>query len=327
MTVEDQNRIRNICLKNAEDLVASAKVLQGNGVDHICYHLAVLALEEIGKTLLLQTQFAIAEHGDPEDHPTVVLDEHVKKLFWALWGPAFGREVLTKDHFESYRGLAKTIHQNRLDYLYVDPTKPVAPQDKLKAGEAENMINFAEAVIGMEKASGAIKFDESRAGLIRWLLAATNDPTKRGFITGQESMEKMAELGSVPKWLEWLREYFENQEAEALALTERELSRLPPTGFEAAEPKWRFKVRLYSESHSIRPQFLKEWNKISKYMLLYAGGRRDELVCHFILPKATSIDKLLDHGLEVSRVFVTALNIGAGGFFWWYVPKEHFFFY
>ena len=320
MSIEEQNRIRDICLKNAEDLVASAKALLGRDVDHICYHLAVLALEEVGKAQLLQTKFAIAEFGDPEDHPTVILDEHVKKLFWALWGPAFGRDVLTKEQFESYRGLAKAIHQNRLDYLYVDPDKPVSPQDKLKTGEAENMIKFAEAAVGLERAGGSLKFDESRAELIRWLLAATDDPTKRSFITGQESMEKMAELGSVPKWIAWLREYFERQEAEALALTEEELNRDLPAGAEGAEPKWRIKVRIYSESHSIRPQFLKEWNKISKSMLLYAGSRRDELMCHFILPKALSMANLLDKGWEISRVFVTALNIGAGGFFWWHCP-------
>lgn len=327
MNVEEQNLIRDICLKNAEDLVTSAKALQGRSVEHVCYHLAVLALEEIGKITLLQTKFAIAEHGDPEAHPKVVTDDHVKKLFWALWGPAFGRDVLTKEQMESYRGLATTIHQNRLDYLYVDPDKPVPPQNKMRAGDAENMINFADAAVQIEKASGRIKFDENRAELIRWLLEATDDPARRGYITGQESMEKMAELGSAPKWVEWLRGYFEQREAEALALTEKELNRDLPTGAEGQEPKWRIKVRIYSESHSIRPAFLAEWNKISKYMLLYAGNRKDEIVCHFVLPKSLSVERLLDAGFEMSLTLVTALNVGATGFFWWHVPKEHHFFY
>ena len=327
MDLEEQNKVRELCVKNAEDLVAAARALEGRGVDHVRYHLGVLALEEIGKATLLNTKFAIARHGDPELRPKVVLDDHVKKLFWALWGPAFGHQVLTREQMESYRGLASTIHQNRLDYLYVDPGKPVAPQDKLRPEDADNIVNLAEAAAGMERHGGTLTLDPERAALAEWFIAATDDPAKRGYIMSQESMEKMVELGGVPKWMAWLRSSFDEMEAKSQALTEQEMNRALPTGAEGLEPKWRFKVRLYSESHSIRPKFISEWNKISKYILLQAGGRRDELVCLLTVPKAVAFDQMLDAGWDMSRKLVAALNIGSNGFFWWDVPKEHHFFY
>jgi fructose-1-phosphate kinase PfkB-like protein len=56
MNVEDQNLIRHICLKNAEDLVTSAKALQSRGVDHICISLGRSRAGRGQEDTLLQTK-------------------------------------------------------------------------------------------------------------------------------------------------------------------------------------------------------------------------------------------------------------------------------
>src|SRR5574341_1393393 len=117
MTVEELKRIRDITLENAESLLTAGKHLVGRQFDHIRYHLATLALEEVGKADLMVMKHAARMHGGTGEPIDRYLDDHVRKLFWALWGPSFGREKLTRDQIESYRGLATSIHERRLHYL------------------------------------------------------------------------------------------------------------------------------------------------------------------------------------------------------------------
>ena len=42
------------------------------------------------------------------------LDDHVFKLFWALWTPNFARGKVSKDDIESLRGMARSMHDDRL---------------------------------------------------------------------------------------------------------------------------------------------------------------------------------------------------------------------
>jgi AbiV family abortive infection protein len=78
MTFERLQAIRAACLRNAEDLVNSAKNLLGTGVDHICYHLSVPALEEIGKATLMQSKFHLDKYKDTEEPYSPDTEDHVK---------------------------------------------------------------------------------------------------------------------------------------------------------------------------------------------------------------------------------------------------------
>jgi len=109
MTFEQLQTIRTLCLKNAEDLVNSAKNLLGTNVDHICYHLAALALEEIGKAELMQSKFHLDKYRDTEEQYRPDTEDHVKKLFWAIWGMAWLTGKVSKEEIESGRGAAKLI--------------------------------------------------------------------------------------------------------------------------------------------------------------------------------------------------------------------------
>jgi AbiV family abortive infection protein len=51
MNLENAKQIRLACLTHAKDLIEIARVNKDNA-PHIAYHLAVLALEEVGKSTM-----------------------------------------------------------------------------------------------------------------------------------------------------------------------------------------------------------------------------------------------------------------------------------
>jgi hypothetical protein len=59
--------------------------------------------------------------------------------FWALWGPSFGRELITAEQIEERRGLARRLHNTRLAGLYYagpDATPPRKAVDEAAAGRS-----------------------------------------------------------------------------------------------------------------------------------------------------------------------------------------------
>src|SRR5262245_14927698 len=58
------------CVAHARDLLESAKLVQHSGRSNIAYHLATLALEEIGRRELLQVGDAAAFVDDPKTWQT-----------------------------------------------------------------------------------------------------------------------------------------------------------------------------------------------------------------------------------------------------------------
>lgn len=332
MTVEELKKIRETTLKNAESLLNAAKILTGEEYDHIRYHLAALALEEVGKVDLLGMRHTAAALGRPTEWLDRQLDNHVKKLFWAIWGPSFGQERITGEQIELKKELAADIHGRRLFYLYSDPEVPLLPKEKVDHKHVERLVGLTEARIGLARAYEVGEPDPSRMELMKWFAEATEDPEKGSQIFGNKSMQKLTELGDVSAWIAWLQEVYREHDEEMRRLGERELRRMREGEKEDAEadkPKWRLKIRLYSHSHSIRQKVLNAWNERSDFIKLTSTGRRvfsrkkkDEMLCEFILPRRIPIDALWHHGWGLSRVFVTALNIGARGLFWWYVPRD-----
>jgi AbiV family abortive infection protein len=318
-------KTRTACLQNAETFVnATKKLVKNNKFRHIQYHLAALALEEIGKAEIIGMQYIAGVH---KREPAVGgYDDHIKKLFWALWGPSFGKNLITKEQIEQYKGLASIIHRKRLAALYVDPEK--IKRFKINKSEVDQILSLANARLKMEQNKDFVDPDDPNINKeeMSWFLNATEDEEKRRLIFGKKSQDKLIKMGDVKKWVHWLKQQFDKNDAEIREIIKEELQRKKPKGKDAKKPKYKIRIRINSESHSIRNKELKKWNENIDLIKLYSDDKRD-LICDFYLPKSTHIRGTWYIGWGMARTFVTALNIATKGFFWWHVPKDRSRFY
>jgi AbiV family abortive infection protein len=118
--MEQFNRSIQACFANARDLLRAAKcVLDDEKLPNVAFHLTLLALEEVGKAALLGARGIARSVEDETVFIDNRLDDHVFKLFWALWTPNFARGKVSKDEIESLRGMVRTMHDDRLAALYV----------------------------------------------------------------------------------------------------------------------------------------------------------------------------------------------------------------
>lgn len=84
---------------------------------HLAYHLALLALEEIGKAGLVASRAAIGLVRE-ESGMEKWLSSHPLKLLWAQWTPS---GEIDPAHFTEAKKLAEKLHATRKAVLYVDP--------------------------------------------------------------------------------------------------------------------------------------------------------------------------------------------------------------
>lgn len=324
--IEYWRKLREACLANAEELVNSAKALKGKSTAHIRYHLAVLAMEEVGKAVLLSIEFGKLTLDEGYLEPNLTIDDHVKKLFWAIFTPFFEQKRLTKEDFESYRGFAKNLHGRRLESLYTDPHEPLLPQDRVEDEEAASVMKLAESRINLEKAHDIPHIpDQTRLEDFHWFHTAADDPEKRRLIFGNASWDKLVEFGDVHEWIKWIRQEFTKAEEESEEILRQEMEKGAAGEIEGDEPKWRVKFRIYSASHSIRPKALNTWNENYGYFIKIHSSnekRRNELICELTLGKKVPVQTLWNTAKEFSRDFVAALNIATMGLFWWHVDKD-----
>jgi hypothetical protein len=126
----------------------------------------------------------------------------------------------------------------------------------------------------------------------------------------------------VKVWVIWLINKFESEQIELDTLLKNELAR--PVEFNEIDevPKWRIKIKIGCPLHAVRPNILNEHNKTSPMFQLFKGVDKHTLVLDVILSKNTSVQMLWQYGYLVSRMYVTALNIAAGGFFWWHANVD-----
>ena len=132
------------------------------------------------------------------------------------------------------------------------------------------MIGLAEARLGMESSRDWQAIDLTTGSVMRWFLDATNDPEKRNPIFGQKSFDKLAELGQMRDWMDWLKEQFDRAETEGREHLQRELARAAPDRATRGEDKWQVAIRLYSPAQSIRSGAIKSWNQRPTWIKLAA---------------------------------------------------------
>jgi AbiV family abortive infection protein len=310
------------CFDNARDLLRAAKrVLDDEKLPNVAFHLTILALEEVGKAALLGAR-GIAHSVDDE---TVFidnrLDDHIFKLFWALWTPNFARGNVSKEEFEGLRGMARSMHDDRLAAMYVSPDPSEGDEHLQNVSEerARTMIGLAEARLGMESSRDWQAIDLSAGSVMRWFLDATNDPEKRNLIFGQKSFDKLAEIGQMRDWMAWLKEQFDQAEAQGREYLQHELARAARDQEDRGDDKWQVAIRLYSPAQSIRSRAIKSWNERPTWIKLSAVHNDKQAVeVEFTLREAIPKQELGLMSYRAARLFVAAMNIGSAGFWWWH---------
>lgn len=315
------------CVDHARDLLRSARLLLSSGLPHISYHLAALSIEELGRRELLKVRSVAARRDTVPSWMERHAQSHVQKLLWAFFGAGFSLRSPTQQQFESMRDLARSIHEQRLRGLYVDSSADGISIPSLAINEerAKNLIDLAAAQLGMAEAEAPrTEISKDDLDLQEWFLMTVDDPEKVKRVFSKSSMAKLAELNESKAWAQWLRAEFDKAEAEGRSVLEQELKKGPERiGKPKKKDKWRLRVRIYSNSHSIRPKVLNDWNRRSDWIkLVPVSNKKRELIIEFLLGDNVPIQGLWDFGWGLARHFVTALNIGTMGFWWWRLPQQ-----
>ena len=172
--------VLDACLANAERLLESAMTVRSvPGCNHIAFNLAVLALEEIGKSILLFQESlevkSVPRDGEEMRRPLDWIEDHERKLFWAIW---FGDASLDWRTIPSHMDAARSLHFQRLRVLYFDPTQQDA-QAEISDEYLTNCIDTAHARLQMEKAKKYKDLSEQDRSDIQWFFIVSADPQFR----------------------------------------------------------------------------------------------------------------------------------------------------
>src|SRR5579884_852057 len=204
------------CVVHARALLDSARAVRASGHPNIAYHLATLALEEIGRRRLIAVQSLASGRPDPPAWPGKHTQDHIKKLFWCFFSTALSEEPVSARALEHLSGTATMIHENRLAGLYVEhgddglgvPDLAISPE------QCDALFNLAQVHVEIaesEKLRENLPPEEIE--LQTWFLKTTEDVEKRRMIFSAHSLGKLAELKDARAWAQWIRAEFENADA------------------------------------------------------------------------------------------------------------------
>lgn len=314
---------RRLCLVNAEDAIKTAVLLVDKNVNHIAFQLAVLGLEEIGKIFVGWYNLNSTETWGKENY-NIPIDDHIKKLFWAIWGPSFGNEKFSKEQMDEIKGFATKLHNKRLDVMYTELTDTIPSSQKITTEELGIYLNMAKSRLELAKNEGEEpKEPDAETELeIQWFMGASDHPEKRNFIFTSQSQEKLIEFGAIKPWIKWLRNHFETEQAELTQLLQKELEKASQNEENKREPKWRIKFKVITPSHSIRANVLNKFSSKSFMVKFAKGADTHTLIIDIILDKKTKITDLWHHGWNASNILVAALNIATNGLFYWNISVD-----
>lgn len=315
------NSFRKLCLINAEANIKAAVVLTNQAVNHVAFHLLVLAIEEIGKIFVGFNEL-VKDTRRHADAPNFGFDDHVKKLFWAIWGPLIGTEAISKEQWEEIQRMATDLHEQRLASLYTALDDTVAATDKITDEELVSLFSFARARLELAKLEGEADIHQSDNLDMDWFARAVDEPERRRYIFGTESQAKLLELGNPRLWVAWLKSRYEEEAASLAALMEAEMQQERVQDLDKVEPRWKIKIKLHSPSHTIRQNILDEANKNYRGIQLFKGGGTQTLLVEFTLGANTPITQLWQQGWTISKLYVGALNACSNGIFYWNVMTD-----
>lgn len=292
------------CIRNARSLLDSAKDLSHDDSRlHVSHHLTILALEEIGKGVI------VLIHGDALTDKLGWLDDHVKKIFWALWSFALSKKSVSSTEIARLKDAARSMHELRLRALYVDVARD--KNDVVDRALLESLLAITEARLSSEEIAQPVKLTSDEKLILGWFLAHGDDPRVQSVMYSSESFGYLdSGGGNIRAWIKWIKEKHEYLEQFNLELAKKEVSRVPQEQ-DALIPKWRIVVRLQALGHTMRPKALAEWNKQKWHITLSGESGQKELRVQTILPKQIPLEHLWAVAFSDVMAFVTALNIGS----------------
>lgn len=317
---EELKKAKEISLQHADDLLEASQLLIDKNKFNLGHHMAVLALEEVGKFELYRHSLLPTKEG--KGSPLEKWgDNHERKLFWALWTPAL--HELSPEHFTETQRLSQEIHELRLDGLYTRVAKAsIRPPKVISLDMARAALSFANARVGQLRNLEFLEMSSEEHDRTAWFLAASEDESKRPYIFNSESMQKLKELGQVSKWVEWVQQKIASAEAEAVEILKNELDRAKE-GFVSGKTRWRIRIRLHTNTHSIRPKVLSWWNEnIDAIKLTAVGKLKDQLDMHVHLSDRANAQNLYQVGEMFFTHMILAMNLGSMGFFWRSLPQD-----
>jgi len=313
------------CIQHARNLLDSARAVQIAGHPSIAFHLGVLALEELGRRELIGLQrIAQTRPAGPEWHKHTLA--HTKKIFWCFFGMQFFSGPLMQQHFDDLKKFSDTLHLHRMASLYVnyEGDELQIPSEAIEPEYCSQLLNLVSSQI---EASAAEKLREKVTqediDLQMWFLSVTDKPENKQVIFSHASFERLAELKDAKAWMLWLKEQFAIAKAETKRQFELEMERSRSLPERGTRDKWKLRIRIVSQSHSVRQKPLNAWNKTSSWVKLFAvSGKPNQLIIEFTFKDNMPLAALWYFGWGVARHFVAALNLATMGFWWWRMPED-----
>jgi len=315
------NAFRQLCLSNAEAALKSAEHLFGKNVNHIVFHLSLLALEEIGQIFMSWIQLHQKEIWGKEN-PKIAMDDHTKKLFYSIWGPSIGNELVTKSQLGDNQFMASTLHKKRIESLYGDISDSIESSLKIKDEEVQSIISFTKARLELAKIDGEVNEEIEANPDMEWFAKFIEIPGKRDYVFGKEAQENLIKLENVNEWIQWLKTSFEKEQNTLQTLAEKELSRNIVADVNKIKPKWEITFTIFTPSHSIRANILATVNKLDRPIKLFPGKDKHTLIIKNTQGSNFPVTDLWHQGWLSCKLFVAALNIGANGIFYWNIPID-----
>jgi AbiV family abortive infection protein len=236
------------CVLHARDLVESAKLVQASGRPNIAYHLATLALEEMGRRALFQIQEAAKSVGEVPPWQMNATQDHVQKLFWCFYSMGRVQDIIDQKQFFERREAAADIHAIRLMGLYVEnaDTGLNIPAKAIGVKQSESLTSLAELLVSQaESEKPREEIPQEEIDLQVWFLRAFDDSDKRKRILTAQSVESLKSLDDVAAWTRQVKDEIEREDAELRALAEKEINRRPASP-EESKDRWKVQLRVFS---------------------------------------------------------------------------------
>jgi len=89
--------------------------------------------------------------------------------------------------------------------------------------------------------------------------------------------------------------------------------------------RWRIRIRVETQAHSIRPGVLKEWNETVrwvKFIPVQGSKNKTELILEIMLGDNVPMGAVWTLGLRMAQMTIMALNLATSGFCWWSIPRQ-----